>query len=188
MVKRLATVVIFDENPILYEKGKVYCYCKVAERGGFWFACSHCDAEYHSECVGLKEGDLQGVDYVCGYCLSAPDGDGNRKWNGELKPRPGQKQTPKPPVRNDAEHRARMERYAGGGGEIVGPRSWTGVEEIVAAVAKELRGEAEAKYQRAAARRKQGGRHITDMSAGNGLVAAPLTEELVDFLEGNDEI
>ncbi len=118
--------------------------------------CETCEMYYHSYCIGTTGAELRNIDYVCGYWSGVEDEDGNQLWQGELKPRPGKKRTPKPKPRDLAAVQARLERYECGEKEWMGPRTWGAVVEKVRAHADKLRGKEEHKYAVAKAKQTAG--------------------------------
>lgn len=179
-----ANIVVFDSRPLSYETGQIHCFCGKEDDGSLMVACDTCDVYFHSTCIGKTEAELQG-DYECGYCLGKEDEHGNQVWEGALKPKPGKVRVPKPKPRNLAATQARHAYYASGGKEIVGPRNWDEVVKKVQDHAVKLRAKELQKYAKAEAQRKEGGHHLYDTVAGNAVHAAPMTDELIDFLEGN---
>ena len=187
-VHDLANIVVFDSNPLAYETDQIFCYCNKRDDGSEMIMCETCEMYYHSYCIGKTGAELDGIDYVCGYCAGVEDEDGNQLWQGELKPRPGKKRIPKPKPRDLVAMQARLERYERGEKEWVGPRTWGDVVEKVRAHAIKLRGKEERKYAVAKAKQAEGGHHLYDTVAGNAVVGAPLGPELIDFLDGIGEL
>jgi hypothetical protein len=174
----------FNSKPLHYETGEIHCYCGKDDDGLLMVDCDSCGVFFHSACIGKTESELQ-CDWSCGYCLGKEDEHGNQLWEGALKPKPGKVRAPKPKPRNLAEAQARLRHYANGGKEIVGPRNWDEVVQKVKDHAVKLRGKEQEKYAKAEAQRKEGGHHVYDTIVGNDARAAPITDELIDFLEGN---
>ncbi len=187
-VQDLANIVVFDSNPLAYETDQIFCYCNKRDDGSEMIMCETCKMYYHSYCIGMTGAKLRNVDYVCGYCSGVEDEDSNQLWQGELKPRPGKKRTPKPKPRELAAVQARLGRYECGEKEWMGPRTWEAVVEKVRAHADKLRGKEEHKYAVAKAKQAAGGHHPYDTVVGNAVVGAPLGPELIDFLEGLGEL
>jgi hypothetical protein len=85
-VQDLANVVVFDSNPLSYETDQIFCFCNKHDDGSEMIMCETCKMYYHSYCIGKSGADLDGIDYVCGYCAGVEDEEGNQLWEGELKP------------------------------------------------------------------------------------------------------
>jgi hypothetical protein len=118
---------------------------------------------------------------VCGYCAGVEDEDGNQLWEGDMKPRPGKKRTPKAKPRDLVAMQARLERYEHGEKEWVGPRTWGDVVEKVRVHGVKFHGKEEQKYALAKAKQAAGGHHLYDTVAGNAVVGAPMGPELVNL-------
>lgn len=184
-VLELASIVVFNSNPLSYQTDQIHCYCGKKDDGSEMIQCDLCDVFYHSNCVGVTGRELEGVDFECGYCLGENDDDNNQLWYGHLAPRPGKVRAPRPKPRDPAELARRLARYAKGEREWVGPRNWPDLVKKVADHAIKLRGKEQEKYAKARAKRDGGGHHMFDTVAGNTVAGAPIGPELIDYLEGN---
>jgi len=183
-VLELASVVVFDSSPLARQIPRKYCYCGKEDKGEFFFQCERCSHYYHAHCVGLKEGDLEGQEYVCGYCNGKPNKDGNVEWNGPLSKPDGYERWSKPKARNIQKHQNKAAALGDAEREWKGARNWAEAQEMVKQRRVFLRGKEEEKYRKAVEKQKAGGHHIMDMAVGGHVVDAPVTEELMDFLQG----
>ena len=184
-VLKLAKVIVFDSRTLAYEVPRKYCYCEKTDDGTLMFQCEQCGVYYHAHCVGLKEGDLKDEDYVCGYCQEDPDDDGIAVWKGQLSMPEGYQRWPKPKRRNIEEYMAHLDKLGDADKEWQGPRTWNEARQLVKDRRVVLRGKEEEIYRKALEKQKEGGHHIMDMVVGGHVVDAPLSEEQIDFLEGN---
>ena len=79
--KHVTDQILFHPETIYHREKRRRCYCKLKSELEMVF-CGGCSQWYHLDCVGLSEEQARAaVDWRCGYCLSAPKGDGMCSWN-----------------------------------------------------------------------------------------------------------
>lgn len=151
--------------------------------------CPSCDEWYHFECVGMTRAEADAaVDWVCGYCQSDADEEGNREWKLEI-PQGASKRHKVAKPRNDADS-PKARGIAPDGDDMVeaGPISWDDCLAQVRAGRKK-KYEAELIYKKKAAKIvKEGGHHVVDQMALGGVERQGVSNALVADLLAIGEI
>ena len=121
-------------------------------------------------------------------CKADADNDGVRLWEGELASHLEDELNDGKILRNDGEvikqGKGRQRRRIG----EEQPASWSNVIDRVKRHAEIIHEHKKAQYERAKARIKEGGHHVVDRAGGGGVQDVPLTDEVIDFLEGCGEL
>jgi hypothetical protein len=187
-VEEQACVIVFDDREVLGATDADICFCG-GTGSGDCVMCKRCKTQFHNWCVDFPdESEANRSRYVCGFCCDKPDRDGVRLWDGPIDRMYEDDVNDQRLFRNDNEL-----KYQGRGklrkrirGEV--QASWNDVVGRVQLTADEIHRVKKEQYEKARERIKQGGHHIVDRAGGGGVSDAPLTDEVIDYLEGCGEI
>jgi hypothetical protein len=187
-VKNLLATILFDPRPLLHKIPRQRCFCRRKSDHNM-VLCDGCDEWYHLDCVGMNREEANAAqDWMCGYCRSAPDGDGNRDWKLEI-PQGNLKRKKVAKPRNDRDSpKARGIPSEGSDFVDVGPVDWDDCVQLAQAGRKKIR-EADQRFKRKAAKIvKEGGHHVVDQMSLNGVERQGVSNALVADLIAVGEI
>jgi hypothetical protein len=187
-VDEQAWVIVFDDREVEGALDADVCFCGGTD-GDDYVQCKKCKTCYHDWCVNfVDENQAKRNRYECGFCCDDPDDDGIRLWEGPINPVFQDDVNDQLLFRNDNEL-----MYQGKGklkkrikAEV--QASWSDVVSRVNRAAVEVHRVKMEQFEKAKARIKEGGHHIIDRAGGGGVSDAPVTDEVIDFLEGLGEI
>ncbi len=187
-VAKQATVIVFGKNEVAGSSDAPVCICDSVGSSEI-VKCKTCLTEYHIDCVAWKVvPGAKAAKYECGFCEAGADQTGVRYWEGDIGDQFEEDVNEGKLHRNDKEvekqGRGKMRKRIGEEQQA----SWANVIDRVRKHADLIHEEKKKQHERAKARIKEGGHHVVDRAGGGGVQEVPVTDQVIDLLEGMGEI
>jgi len=185
LAEQLRKILLFHREPIYADVERLYCICH-GKSNSHMLGCEGCNEWYHGGCMALKGPafDKAASDKMwrCGFCLGAPDEDGNVVWCSGISE--AQKKSKRAKIVRHVDNTPLRRGIALDASQFLPQRIPTRAEiaEEIRIGGEKKREEELAKRGKAARAVKRGGHHQVDMRGNGGVVPRKVNGRLVDEL------